>query len=429
MRRSRGWFGVCAVVVALAWPGASAARAATASGGGTFSLVSPDAVQAGLPTTVEFSYTAPARPVTPVLFLPGYVTVTVDLPTGWTATADATASCQNPAGCAVTSESGTQVVVEMNLDEAQAFTLDYPATPPGSATTSSFGATEELGGNPATAVALPALPVAVTCPDGTGTMAVDPGAVTAGQSTDLKFTYTAGSCGVGAGGEVAVMVPGVLPQPTPGSVTWSGSSPPVVSGSMITVPVGSVGPGASVVFYYDMAGAATSLASPASPGGYTFDTSEQSGATGSLQALAVSPEVMVTAAVATNSASASASASSSPSASASSSASASVSSSPSVSASSGGTSRPGSAGGLPVALVLGLVAAGLVVAAGAASLLVSRLLHRGGHGTGGGNVRAVPHGGPPPSVAVRDTGTRPTLTVHLEPHAGTTVTTIEEERP
>ena len=53
-----------------------------------------------------------------------------------------------------------------------------------------------------------------------------------------------------------------------------------------------------------------------------------------------------------------------------------------------------------MALVLGLVAAALlVVAAGAASLLAFRLLHRGGHGTGGGNVRAVPHTGPPPSVS------------------------------
>jgi hypothetical protein len=413
MRRSRGWFGVCAVVVALAWPGAAAARAAPAGGEATFSLVSSAAVQAGEPTTVEFSYTAPARPITPVLLLPGSETVTVDLPSGWTATAPATVTCAG-SGCSVTSDSGTQIVVLLDLDQAQAFTLDYPATPPGSGTTSSFGATEELGGNPATTVALPALTVTVTCPDGTGTMAVDPGTVTAGQSTDLRFTYTAGSCGVGAGGQVAVMVPGVLPQPAPGSVTWSGSSPPVVSGSMITVPVGSVGPGASVVFYYDMAGAAASAASSAS---YTFDAFEQSGATGSLQPLAVSPGVTVTAGAASASASVSASASSS--------ASASASSSPSASATGGLTTG----GGLPEGLVLGLVAAGLIVAAGAASLLVSRLLHRGGHGTGGGHVRAVPHSGPPPSVAVRDTGTRPTVTVHLQPHAGATVTTIEEKRP
>jgi hypothetical protein len=423
MRRSRGWLGVCAIVVALAWPGASAARAATAGGGGTFSLLSADMVPAGQATTVEFSYTAPAPPVSAVVLPPVNVTVTVSLPTGWTATAPATVSCQ-ASGCGVESQSGTQIVVGMSLRVARTFTLDYPATPPGSAGTFPFGATQEFGGN---ATALPALTVAVTCPDGAGTMSADPGSMTAGQSTDLKFTYTAGSCGVGTGGEVAVTVPGQWAAPTPATVTWSGSPAPMVSGWMITVLVGSVGPGASVTFSYDMARA------PASASGYTFDAFEQSSATGSLQALATSPEVTVTAAVVTSSPSVSVTGSPSVSVTSSPSVSASGGAvSPSVSASGGGTSPPASAGGLPIALVgfglagLGLV--GLALAAGA-SLLASRLLHRGGHGTGGGSVRAVPHTGPPPSVTVRDSGIRPALTVRLEPHAGATMTTIEEKRP
>jgi len=41
----------------------------------------------------------------------------------------------------------------------------------------------------------------------------------------------------------------------------------------------------------------------------------------------------------------------------------------------------------------------------------------------------VPHAGPSPSVAVRDTGTRPTVTVRLEPRAYATTTTIKEQRP
>jgi hypothetical protein len=420
MRRSRGWLGVCAIAVALAWPGASAARAATATGGGTFSLLSADSVRAGAPTTVEFSYTAPAQPVSAVLLPPGNVTVTVSLPAGWTETTTATVICQGGAsGCGVNSQSATQIVVEMYLGVAQTFTLYYPATPPGSAGTFPFGATQEFGGNASTTTSLSALTVTVTCPDGAGKMSVDPVTMTAGQSTDLMFTYTAGSCGVQAGGEVAVTVPGDWPPPAPGSVIWSGSPAPQVSGSMITVLVGSVGPGASVVFHYDMARA------PVSSGGYTFDAMEESSAAGSLQALAASPQVTVTASVATSSASPSASPSSSPSVSASNGV-----VSPSVSASGGGTSPPASAGGLPVTLVgLGLGGLGLVVAAVAASLLASRLLHRGGHGMGGGNVRAVPRTGPPPSVTVRYTGTRPTLTVRIEPHAGATVTTIEEKRP
>jgi len=415
MWRSRARLGLCAVVVALAWAAAPVARAATADDGTL--QISASTVQASAPTTLAFSYTAPVD-------LPSLdVTVTVDLPPDWTASAPATVSCRESA-CAVTTDSSTQIVVQMNLDVASAFVLSYPATAPGFATTSSFTATEQFASDPPTTDQLAPLPVMVNCPDdGTGMMVVSPSAVTASSSRTLTFTYTAGSCGVGAGGLVAVTVPGSWTTPNmtagqPGFASWAGQ-PASVTGSMITVPVGSLAPGQQVSFYYEMAQV------PGSAVGYTFDAAEQSGADGSPQPLAVSPEVMVTPAVATNSASASSSAS----ASVSSSASASVSSSPSVSASGGGTSRHGSAGGLPVALVLGLVAAGLVVAAGAASLLVSRLLHRGGHGTGGGNVRAVPHSGPPPSVAVRDTGTRPTLTVHLEPHAGATVTTIEEKRP
>jgi hypothetical protein len=419
MQRSRGWVGVCAIAVALAWPGASATRAATVPGGGTFSLLSADSVAAGAATTVEFRYTPPAQFTKVVPAEP--VTVTVSLPEGWTATTPATASCQGGAsGCMVT-QSATQIVVD--LSAAQAFTLDYPATPPGSAGTSSFTATEEFDGNAAATVPLSTLTVAVTCPDGTGRMSLDPVTMTAGQSTDLMFTYTAGSCGVEAGGEVAVTVPDDWPLPVPGSVIWSGSPAPQVSGSMITVLVGSVGPGASVVFYYDMARA------PASAGGYTFDASEESSRTGSLQALATSPQVTVTASVAPSSPSVS------PSGSASATSSPSVPTSsgvvsPSVPASGGGTSPPASARGLAVTLVgLGLGGLGLVVAVVAASLLASRSLRRGGHASAAGNIRTVPRPGPPTSVTMRYAGTRPALTVRIEPRAGATMTTIEEKRP
>jgi hypothetical protein len=76
-----------------------------------------------------------------------------------------------------------------------------------------------------------------------------------------------------------------------------------------------------------------------------------------------------------------------------------------------------------------LVVLGLVLVAGAAGLAALRPLRRGGHGTAGGNVRAVPRTGPPPSVAVRDTGDSPALTVRIEPRAGATMTTIEERVP
>jgi hypothetical protein len=461
MRRSRGWLGVCAILalalaLALAWPGAPAVRAATAVNVGTFSLISADSVVAGKSTTVAFSYTAPALPLASVVVVRlENVTVTVTVPQGWTASANPTVSCQGGAsGCGVTTQPGGQIVVSMNLQEAQTFTLDYPATPPGSAGTFPFGATEYFNGNASATTALQTQMVTTTCPDGAGTMSVDPGSMTAGQPANLTFSYTAGSCGTETGGEVAVMLPGAWPPPAPGSVTGAGSFTPAVSGSMITVPVGNLGPDVSVVvFYYAMAQAQA----PTVSGEYPFEAFEQSSTTGSLQALAPWPEVMVTTAVPPSSPSPSASPTSSPSASPTSSPSASATSSPSASATSSpsasatsspsasptsssptsatGSPSPSATGGgrFPIALVgfglgsLGLL--GLVVALGAAKLLASRRRHGGDHGAGGGNVRAVPRTGPPPSVTVRDTGTRPALTVRIEPRPYATVTTIEERQP
>jgi hypothetical protein len=76
-----------------------------------------------------------------------------------------------------------------------------------------------------------------------------------------------------------------------------------------------------------------------------------------------------------------------------------------------------------------LVVLGLVLIAGTAALAAFRPSRRGGRGTAAGDVRAVPRTGPPPSVAVRDTGESPALTVRIEPRAGATMTTIEERVP
>jgi hypothetical protein len=76
-----------------------------------------------------------------------------------------------------------------------------------------------------------------------------------------------------------------------------------------------------------------------------------------------------------------------------------------------------------------LVVTGLVLAAAAAGLLAFRPLRRSAHPVPNGNVRAVPRSGPPASVTVRDTGSRPALIVRIEPQAGATVTTIEERQP
>ena len=426
MRRTRARLGLCAIVAALAWSAAPAWSAALADAG-TWQ-VSASMVQASAATTLAFSYTAPAE--SPSLDL----TVTVDLPPDWTATAPATVSCRESA-CGVT-QSSTQLVVQMNLDVATAFVLDYPATAPGYATSDNFTATEEFGGDPATADQLAPLPVTVSCPDdGTGTMTVSPSAVTAGSSQTLTFTYTAGSCGVGAGGLVAVTVPGgwTPPNPTAGAgfVTWAGG-PVSVTGPMITVPVGQLAPGGRVAFSYEMPRA------PASPAGYTFAAAEQSGADGSLQALAASPLVTVTplGGTATTPAGSGGGGATTP-------AGGGGAATTPAGGGGGGATTPADGGGgatTPAVKVktahpridwppIVLLVIGLILAAATAGRLAFRRLRQGGHGTVAADVRTVPHTGPPATVVIRDTGRRPALTVRIEPHASAAVTTIEETRP
>ena len=399
--------------LALAWPAIPAAGSGGSGGTGTLAVSSSGTVTASLGTTLTFSFTAPANPPSPD------VIVTLFMPTGWTASPPSSAdlTCPNSA-CSLGPATSTQFEVVM-FQGATTFALVVQATPPGSAGSYSFTATERFHSNPPATLDVTSAPVTVICPtDGLGTMAVNPSTVAVASSGTFTFTYTAGSCTAGAGGVVGVTVPG-------------GWTPPGTAAAA----AGNLTSGALVSFTYGPVRAS-------STGPATF-SAWQSAAGGLAQDLASGPMVMVTQPpVADSSASTSPSTQPPPT-----SQSPTPNQSPTQSLSSGaGSSGPasspvtssptrgGAAGGEPVALVAGgLSAGGLVLLAGLAGLLASRSrrgrLRRGRPGAGGGDVRAVPHAGPPPSVAVRDTGTRPALTVRIEPHAGATVTTIEETRP
>jgi hypothetical protein len=285
MRRSRARLGLGAIVMALIWPAAPAAASTGPADAGTLQ-VSPGTVQAAQETTLVFSFTAPASPPSQ------YLTVTLPIPAGWTVSAPSPANlaCQD-SGCQRVA-SGTQIAVAMRLYLATAFTLDLQATAPGSAAPASFTAVERFRG-PAATLQVTAPAVTVSCPqDETGSMTVDPATDPAASSRTCTFTYTAGGCGAGPGGVVAVPVPPGWTTPdtqpgAPGFVTWAGGSPVSVSGSMITVPAGDLEPGAAISFEYE------SAQSPGSPGSYTF-TAGQSGADGPLEQLASSPVVTVT---------------------------------------------------------------------------------------------------------------------------------------
>jgi hypothetical protein len=506
--------------LAVAGPGAGLAPADS----GTLQ-VSPPAVLVSQDTTLAVSFAAPADPPSP------YLTVTLVMPPGWTASAPLPDPACQDAGCHVVSASGTQIVVVMRLYYTTTFTLDVPATAPGSAGPASFTATEQFRSSPPVTLQVTAPPVTVGCPPGqAGTVSVTPQSVPAASSTTLMFSYTAGSCALGPGSSVSVTVPSGWTPPDTVSGTHgfvaSASGPVSVSGPVITVPAANLEPGTVVSFEYEAAQA------PGSPGSSTFTATEQSGPGGAAQDLTSPPVVVVTpsrvitttppppppppppggAGTMTVTPGRVTTAHRSTLRFTYTAAQAGLSRSgevtvevpagwtvPSarpgqagyVSASRGllsvsgrritltgvalgpgqqvsityaAPTAPGTAGlatfvtaqqpdgtatlavlrespEVTVALAVGtrgrmsdslpilLVVTGLVLAAATAGLLAFRPLRRGGHPVTDGNVWAVPRSGPPASVTVRDTGSRPTLTVRIEPHAGATVSTIEERQP
>jgi hypothetical protein len=557
------WLGICAIVLALAWAAPQAGSAATAGavaaradaaatrtawllsdGTGTM-MVSPTSVSASQTTTLTFTYTAAQ------LMEDGSIELVV--PPGWTPPSQTpgpgytTASCPPaiplapPCDLAVSPAAMTITITKVTRDVDYGLTvvITYQGQAPGTGGTSTFTAAEQSypGGTLTQLAESPA--VAVTCPDGAGTMTVSPSAMTAASTGMLTFTYLAGSCGVQSGGVITLTVPDGWTPPTTASgqdgfTTSAGGGPPAVSSPMtITVPVGNLGPDGTVSIDYDMARV------PGSPGEYVFNAAEQSGADGTLTALAASPAVMVTAPpppphpggagqgtvtlaprppvhrggagqMTVRPAQVAASGSSTltfsyiaPEAGLSPSGQVTVRvpagwTAPSrrpgqagyasssrgrlsvsgrlitvsgaalgsgqkltiiyadgTAPSSAGVStfvtsqRPDGTAGLAalavspavtVALVRGALPAasspivpvlviGLVLVACAAGGLAVRRLRRGAHAAAGSTVRAVPHAGPPATLAVRDTGTRPTLIVRIEPHPGDPVTTIEEARP
>jgi hypothetical protein len=225
-------------------------------------------------------------------------------------------------------------------------------------------------------------------------MTVTPVQVTAARPSTLRFTYTAGAAGLSPSGEVTVVVPAgwTAPSPAPGQAGYTSASGGrlTVTDRQITVTGVTLRPGRQLVITY-AAGSA-----PRVSGLATFLTRDRPSRTATLAALTRSPAVAVAL-----------------------------------------VSQRGRAGMNWLPILLAVI--GLVLVAGAAGLAAFRPLRRGPlprgplprgpHGTGAGDVRAVPHAGPPPSVTIRDTGGRPALTVRIEPRAGSPVTTIKERQP
>ena len=190
---------------------------------------------------------------------------------------------------------------------------------------------------------------------------------------------------------------------------------------MITVPVGQLAPDQQVSFSYEMPQA------PGSPAGYTFAAAEQSGAEGSLQALAASPLVTVTPAAPGGGTGTTPGGGAGTTPGGGGGTATTPGGGPGTATTPGGKVKTAHSGidWAPIALLV----IGLVLAAGTAGRLAFRGLRHRVTGTAAADVRTVPHTGPPTTVIIRDTGRRPALTVRIEPHASAAVTTIEETRP
>ncbi len=253
--------------------------------------VSPSSVPANSTTTLIFTFTA----ATP--FDGGEVILTV--PADWTppsvtpgSPGYVTSPCTGSEPCVAVN--GMNVMVSgVNLAAESAITLTYEdARAPGRQTVDSFLASARplpyghlLPVSPAD--------VSVSCP--AGSMSASPHAVTAGSTSTLIFTYRAGSCGIGAGGQLSLVIPSGWTPPSltgpAGDITVSRFSPPSLSGSTITITVPQEGdvlaPGETLTITY-----ATAVA-PGSPGPFTFSTSEQTSASSTLTLLTDSPQVTV----------------------------------------------------------------------------------------------------------------------------------------
>jgi hypothetical protein len=89
---------------------------------------------------------------------------------------------------------------------------------------------------------------------------------------------------------------------------------------------------------------------------------------------------------------------------------------------------PGTGTGTGRVLLLIAALAAVILAIAAVSLVVRLRLRARPPVPPPPNIRAEPHGGPPAVVCVQDTGTDKTHSLRFEPHAGASVTTIEELR-
>jgi hypothetical protein len=367
-------------------------------GSGTMT-VSPSAVAEASTHTLIFTYTAGSCGTQPG----GAVTLTV--PDSWTAPIAASVTAPGVPGSVTSTGGGSPMITGQKITVPTAslgpggtVSIDYemaraPTVPAGY----TFAAAEESSAD-GDLVALATSPEMTVTPAGgsgpqtgqsppppppsqAGLMTVHPARVLAAQPSTLTFSYQAPRAGLPPSSEITVDVPAGWTAPSasasPGQPGYARSGKGVLSivGRQLMVTGVTLAAGQDLTITY------AGRAAPSAAGQSTFAASVRSGRAARLTALRASPAVTVALA--------------------------------------------GVAGAPDQWLVIVLVI-GLVAAAALAAVLVRRYIH--GPGWPPVNVRAMPHPGAPASVAIRDTGKRPTLTVHIEPHASAVSSTIRKAR-
>ncbi|MHB8643094.1 MAG: OmpL47-type beta-barrel domain-containing protein [Gaiellaceae bacterium] len=258
-----------------------------ADGSGTLTASTSSVLAASSGNTITFTYTA----------APGGIsngTVTVDIPSGWTAPQTSAGAGQATSSTGSVSVSGQTITVSsLTLAAGATATITYSSATASSSTGSQAFTTQErstTGGTLTTIAASPSVTV-TNAADGSGTIGADTASVLAGSSGNtINFTYTAATGGMSSGA-VELTIPTGWTAPTTsagaGQVTSNAGSVSI-SGQVVTVSGVTLAAGATMTITYANA-TATSVT-----GSQTWSTRQRSTSGGSFTALSSSPSISVT---------------------------------------------------------------------------------------------------------------------------------------
>jgi hypothetical protein len=276
-------------------------------GTGTITVSPTTVITSSTGNDLTFTFTAPAGGM-------DNGTLTLLIPSGWTAPGGGGSAGGIGGSCAGIAENGASesgqlvTISELSLDGGSTCTIDYGISGSNSGDTApstngpSTFTTEEASTATGTLTPIAVQPVVTVGNDGTGTMQVAPtSAVASSTGNTLTFTYKAAT--PVSSGEVTVAIPSGWSAPSttasdPGATT-STCGTPGVSGTTIQVTGVSLATNATCTITYGNKASGPGATAPASGGGgapYTFTTQEKSSSGGTLTTLgSPSPQVIVTA--------------------------------------------------------------------------------------------------------------------------------------